>query len=140
MCRPACSPNIIFSRTNKSALKLNDHINSLYGHDVSLPRLIVSRKAALNGFFSSDKPKGYISELSYCRVLFYEQLFWLPSVPFDITFSYDNINGYIGKRLRNVKYFTHAQFQMFTYPFIVYIPTGVNDRLTIANCLYYLTE
>jgi len=58
----SCSPNIIFSRTSKSALKVTDRINSLYGDDMSLLRLIVSRKAALNGFFSSDKPKGYISE------------------------------------------------------------------------------
>jgi len=49
------------------------------------------------------------------------------SVCFDITFCYDNIT---------TLYFAHAQYQVFMYPFIVYILTGVNDRLTIANCLY----
>lgn len=54
----------------------------------------------------------------------------------------DNINenDFIGKRLRNVNYFTHAQFQAFTYPFIVYMPTGVNDRRTVPDCFNDLTE
>lgn len=51
-----------------------------------------------------------------------------------------NVNDFIGKRLRNVNYFTHAQFQAFTYPFIVYMPTGVNDRRTVADCFNDLTE